>query len=587
MTKYTNGKPQSVMLSEICKIIGGTSYGITDREISKIAHIKRHIEEGCLFFAFQTWRVDTYSNIFTAIEKKAAAIVTDKYIDDYPCIVVKDSHQAFMDLSEWYRNNMNADIIAITGSIGKTSTKEMVASVLQNSFNIEKNQENSNSSDLAAMNIMDLKNTTEKLVQEVAMQDIHSTSMAIHPTICIITNIGYSHVESFGSRENIFKEKIKILDGMQPQDIAIINIDDDMLATFAPNTIQKVITYALENNNADVTAENIVKCQNGYSFDVNYYGKTYPVKTNCPGKHNVLNALASFIVGKLYGMTASDIATGIANFQPTGYRQNIFEKDGITVYADCFNAAPDSVKGALDTLEEMDIVPGGKRIAILGDMLELGTFSQELHEIVGAHLNKKNLDTVILYGEEVTYTHACITNPYLKVKYVLKREDLIDVLKKECMSPNNILLFKGSHGMELEGVIDELFGTKFSHSFFENTYVLGRLKREKCDLTGYFREKKHKTAAIYGISVDEGELISTLTDAGVNVKYAIDRKAKYLPKHLYKIPVYSLDDTLEEVDMVFISLRTYSDELVAKINSKLKADILSYKKLVSELLTKE
>lgn len=584
MSNYINGKPQGIMLSEICNILNGTPYGVTDREISKVSHIKRTIEEGSLFFAFQTWRVDTYSNIFNAMEKKVAAIVTEKRIVDYPCIVVQDSHQAFMDLCAWYRERMNIDVIAITGSIGKTSTKEMVACVLENAFCTEKNQENANSSDLAAMNIMNLQDATEKLVQEVAMQDIHSTSMAIQPTISVITNIGYSHVESFGSRENIFKEKIKILDGMNETGIAVLNIDDDMLAKYALQTPKRVITYAINNMEADVRAENICKYDGGYRFDIVYKGQKCSAKTSCPGKHNILNALAAFVIGELAEMDWADIIEGIACFQPKGYRQNIFVKKGVTVFADCFNAAPDSVKGALDTLESMEVTGQGKRIAVLGDMLELGVYSKELHEEIGNYLNDKNIDMVILYGQKVKYTGNCIVNKKIDVRCAIKRSELIDILKKEALQENSIVLFKGSHGMELEGVIDELFDTRFSMPFYENKYVHERLKREKRDVAGYFRQKNYKCAAIYGISVDESDLITMLRNAGVEVKYAIDRKSKYIPRDLYEIPVFSLEDELEAVDMVFVSLRTYDDELLTNIQSTLGADVLTYKKLMAEIV---
>lgn len=587
--EYNNGKPESVKLRELYNIIGGTPYGVDfDKEIVKLAHVKRNIEKGCLFFAFRTWRVDTYANVMDAIEKGAAAIVTEKYIEDYPCIVVEDSHKAFMDVCKWYRNQMDVDVIAVSGSIGKTSTKEMIACVLQQAFCIEKNDANSNSSDLAARNLSYLNGKTEKLVQEVAIQNIKDTSMAIQPTVCVLTNIGYSHVETFGSRENIFTEKTKLLTGMVENGLVVLNSDDDMLAGYGMDIAKDkhVLTYALANENADIRADKICKDATGYQFEICYKENRYPAKTTCQGIHNVLNALAAFAVGIYMEMDVSDIVRGIKQFQPTGYRQNLMKKDSMLVLADCFNAAPDSVKAALDTLESMDVEKDGKRIAVLGDMLELGEYSGELHEQVGDYINRKHIDMVVLYGEEVRHTKHKIINEDIEVKHVVRRKDLIDTIKKDVLGENNVILFKGSHGMELEGVIDEFFGTDFSRPESEKIYTCGRLKREKCNLTEYFQTKGYKTAAIYGISVDEEELIDMLTDAGIHVKYAIDRKAKYLPDNLYKIPVVTLEDAEEEekVDMVFVSLLVYNESLLTDIAKKTGAEILTYKRLKEELL---
>lgn len=574
-------------LGELCRIIGGVPYGIDyDKDISQVAHIKRNIEEGCLFFAFRTWRVDTYANIFKAIEKGVAAIVTEKYIPDYPCIVVEDSHKAFMDVCKWYRKQMDIDVIAISGSIGKTSTKEMIACVVEQAFCMEKNDQNGNSSDLAARNVINLDCATEMLVQEVAIQNIHDTSVMIKPTISVLTNIGYSHAETFGSRENIFAEKTKLTDGMDPEGLLVLNADDDMLAEYAMKMAAKyhVLTYAIDNREADIRAEKISKNADGYSFEICYKGEKIKAGILCQGKHNVLNALAAFAVGIHLGMEKSDILKGIEAFQPSGYRQNIIEIDSMQILADCFNAAPNSVKAALDTLESMDIKNGGKRIAILGDMLELGEYSRSLHEEVGLYLNEKNIDIAVLYGNEVQYAKNKITNTDIEIIHVVKKKDLLDIIKQKVISENNIILFKGSHGMELEGVLDELFGTKFAKPIHENDYVCEQLRRENCNLEEYFRNKGCKTAALYGISVESDDLINMFENAGVHVKYAIDRKAKYLPEGLYKIPVIPLEEATNDVDLVFISLPVVEDSLVSDIVEKTKADILTYRKLVKELI---
>lgn len=580
MERYENGKPKQVLLSEICNIMG-VPCELEDRYIKKIAHVTRNIEEGCLFFAFCTWRVDTYSNILKAMEKKAAAIVTEKYIEGYPCIVVGNAYQAFMNLGAWYKQQMDIDVIAVTGSIGKTSTKDMISFVISDRFSIEESYENGNSSDLAAMNIIDLKGTTEILLQEMAIQGIHDASMTLTPDVAVITNIGWSHVESFGSRQKIFEEKLKITDGMRDGSVLVLNIDDDMLNQCKSVGNLKIVTYAIDNKEADFRAENIKINGEGYCFDICVDGerKKYPARICCLGKHNVLNAVAAFAVGIQMGMEPTDIIEGIKKFRTTGFRQNIFKKNNITVLADCFNAAPDSIRTAINTLENIEVLNGGKRIAVLGDVWELGEYSEKLHREIGKFINNTKLDLLILIGKEVGWIEKEINSPNICVKRVFNHKQLVSLLKRDALDENNVILFKGSHGMELARVIDELFGTDYMDYPFEKAYVAGRLEREAKDIGKYFSKKGWKTAAVYGISLSEKELLKVFEKYGVHVKYAIDRKARFLPENIYAVRVVSPEDELEKADVLFDSVGAANDRIIEAVGG----EVMTYSKLLQEI----
>lgn len=570
-----NNSVIKISINEVCKIVNGTPYNLKDCEISKVCHIKRNIEKGALFFAMKTWRIDTYSNIVEAIEKGVAAIVTDVYIEGYPCIVVEDGYMAFMKLCEWWRRQKELEIVAITGSIGKTSTKEMIYHVLRKNFKAEKNDENSNSSDLAAMHIFDLKKETELLVQEVAIQDIQHTTYAIKPNVGVITNIGYSHVETFGSREGIFQKKIELIKGMNENGIAYLNFDDDMLKKYAGVCGKNVVTYSLENSAADCYARNIKSTVQGYKFDICLKGEVCPdIQLLCKGKHNILNAMVAYCIGRYYGVCTQDIIEGIAEFRPTGMRQHIFTQKGITVMADCFNASLESMKGALDTLEQLEIVGDGRKVAVLGDILELGKYSKTMHKDLGEFINYKKIDCVYLYGKEIEYARRFINNEQIEVKYFLKMNELLEELKISEMIEGNAILFKSSHGMELYKVIDILFGTSYQVSRDKYTHICSRLMRENDKPLEMF--KNYNKVAIYGILPTSEEVVPFLRQQGLTVEYVIDQKAKFIPKGKYDLPLYSLEDELEPVDMVFITLNKVETSLKDAIKAKTGAEILTY-----------
>lgn len=570
-------------ISDLCKILNATCDAEDCLLLGGIAYLQRHIKESCVFFAFKTWRIDTYAFIDYAINQKAAVIVTEKKIDNYPCIVVDNSYKAFMQFGEWYKNQLSMKVIGITGSIGKTSTKEMIFSVLKTGLLAEASKNNENSSDLAVMHIFDANTQTEVFIQEMAIHDIEYTTKSIHPYIAVITNIGYSHAESFGTRENICTEKLKIANGLEDDGILVLNADDDMLWNYAKHSGKNIITYGYKNNFADVCAKNIVYTGRGYQYDIYYKGEYIGAETNCQGIHNVYNSLAAFFIGRYLGLNNKDILEGIYNYKTEGYRQNVLELEKNTVIADCFNAAPDSMRSALNML--MDIDRTGKKIAVLADMLELGQYSQSFHKQLGEYINKLNLNEVILFGKEVEYTKEKITNPKIKVISTYQSKELIRLLN-QIAKENAVILFKGSHGMGLEKIIDSVYDTHLSNPKVSRPYIWDRIMREVGieKTKEYFDMRNIKNIAIYGLSINACNMIKFFQECGLEVKYVIDNRIKYTPDNLYNVKTVSESDSWEKADAIINSYSTNKKTIMKLLESKWNSTIINYNEIVNELL---
>lgn len=574
---------EALMLSEICNLLN-VENPIEDCQIKKIAHIKRNVEKGCLFFAFKTWRIDTYSNIEVAIEKGAVAIVTDKYIDDYPCIVVDNPQEAFFKIASYVRDRHVYEAIAVTGSVGKTSTKEMIYNAISKSVVTECSKENSNSSDLVAMDIFDFPQDISAVVHEIAIQDIHYSSMVFKPTIAVITNIGYSHIEAFGTIENIRDEKIKVFDGLSKDGLKVLNADDAILFDYYKDKDKKnILFYGMTNKQADIKACDITYEDSGYSFTIDYFGDKYSARINCDGIHNILNALAAFGIGIYMGIDAKALISGIAEFKPHGYRQNKIEVEGVTILADCFNAAPLSVKNALDTIEAMNVDEGCKKIVVLGDMLEMGVYSLDVHREICNYINSKNIDKVVLYGDEYIKVSDELKNNHIDKKCFYRKNDLVEYLKKNANSKGDVVLFKGSHGMELEEVIDDVYKTNLHDEFYKSAYFVGRIIREKISIKDYFDKKEIKTVAFWGVLPETEEIIDFFIENGIEVEYAIDRKAKYIPEGIYSVNLVTIEDIPKKVDCVILTMRNINDYYKMSLEKTIDMPLITLKELSQDL----
>lgn len=445
---------ETLRVSEIAKVCGG-EFNI-DTEITSVAIDTRKIEKGCLFICIKGERFDAHRFIDEAFEKGAAAVMISEDVKiDKPYIKVDDTAKQMLSLAGYYRSKFDIPIVALTGSVGKTTTKEFTHLVVNSKYKAIKTLGNLNNEIGLPQMLFMLDSSTEAAVIEMGMNhfgEIHRLSTATQPTVGIITNIGVSHIENLGSREGILEAKLEILDGLKKGAPLLLNGDNDLLST-VKNDDYKIYFYAVDND-ADFKAVDIKENPNTTSFTVQYFGKEQKITIPAIGKHNVYNALAAFAVGILLDIDAETAADALKNYEPSGMRQKVVEINGITSIEDCYNASPDSMKAGITTLAGIQAC---KKIAVLSDMLELGEYSEQAHYDVGTMAAENKIDYLLCVGSDAKYiVDGARDNGLLNAYLFDSKQSLTDKLF-EIAEKGDVVLFKASRGMKLEEVISEIY----------------------------------------------------------------------------------------------------------------------------------
>lgn len=455
---------ERMTLAEIIKAVDG-SYGFpADVEVNSISSDTRTIKEGSVFVALKGEHFDGHDYAKAAMEKGAAAVISERAIDGARCIIVDSTGKALLDLAGYYRRKFNIPLIGITGSVGKTTTKDMIANVVSEQYNTLKTQGNKNNEIGLPTTLFGLEKTHTAAVIEMGMShlgEISRLSMCCQPTMAVITNIGYSHIENLGSRENILKAKLEILDGTDYSAPLILCKDDKMLCSAEIHGGRRVIYYSVNRRDCDVYATDINNNSDSVSFVIHYSEGEVNAVINCMGVHNVKNALAAFCVGRELNIPPEKIIAGIAKYKPEGLRQNIKISEGKTFIVDCYNASPDSMQAAVSVLDDVVVKNGGKRYCVLADMLELGEMSKKLHKIVGGFVAASKCDELLCFGENsVYYIDGAVKKGFDRQKchHFDSREEMAEYLKAN-LKENDAVLFKGSRGMKLEEVV-KCFGAE-------------------------------------------------------------------------------------------------------------------------------
>ncbi len=413
-----------------------------------------------MFIAIRGERFDGHDYVAKAFEKGAVAAITEKQIENYPCIIVNDTRKAFLDLARYYRSLFNIILVGVTGSVGKTTTKEMIALVLSEKYNTLKTEGNLNNEIGLPKTLLGINKSHKAAVIEMGMSDfgeIERLSNTAIPTISVITNIGFSHIENLKTQEGILKAKLEILSGMSPDAPLVVNADDRLLSTVKDSLNRRVLTYGIENKTADYYAKNIYEENNGTIFTVKYQDRDVEVSLPCIGRHNVLNALSAFCIGINSGISEEEIINALKKYKPDELRQNIVKKGEQTVIIDCYNASPDSMKASLSVLLQVKAENNGRKVAVLGDMLELGEMSRQLHENVGKFTEMADVDMLFTYGYDSVYIAEKAKESGVSVMHTDDKAKLVNELKTY-LKAGDVVLFKGSRGMRLEEVIDGLYG---------------------------------------------------------------------------------------------------------------------------------
>lgn len=447
---------EKLNLTEIAAALGTTAP--IEAEITEISTDTRNLPEGCLFLALKGTHFDGHAFVKRAVESGAAAVVTEYEIEGCPCLVVPDTRRALLQIATYYRKKFSPILIGVTGSVGKTTSKEMIALVLSSSFNTLKTQGNLNNEIGLPKTLLELNSGHEAAVIEMGMSDfgeIHRLSSATQPTIGVITNIGFSHIENLKSQEGILKAKLEILDGMADDTPLVVNGDDPYLEPLKNKLSRPVYTYGIENENVDVRSVDITAKENSTSFNVIENGKkTCSITLPCVGLHNVLDALGAYCAGRLANIEPEKIAVALENYKTVGFRQNIEQHGTYTLIVDCYNASPDSMKAALHVLKEMK--SSGRKAAVLGDMLELGDLSRKLHEIVGNMTLASGADQIFCYGKQAKYIAEAAAAVGASVFHTEDKTELCCAIRAY-LRPGDLILFKASRGMHLEDCIKEIF----------------------------------------------------------------------------------------------------------------------------------
>lgn len=442
--------------SEIAQVTGGRLIG-EDTAVSGVSTDTRTIEPGMLFVAIKGESFDGNDFIAAAAEKGAAAVITDRSegAGNVPVtqILVKDSRAAQLSLAHYHRMKFPLKLVGVTGSVGKTSTKDMVYAVLSAKFNTLKTEGNFNNDIGLPRTLFRLNDSYGAAVIEMGMSDLGEISVlskAAAPDICIITNIGWCHIENLKTRENILRAKLEILDGAPEGAPLIINGDDEFLKTVSlPG--RRVVRYGLSEG-CEVRAANISHTASGEEFTLIYGGREYKAAVPVNGEHHVMNALAAFAAGIEAGMTPEEIVPAFMRYEASGMRQRIEKRGDITVILDCYNASPTSMESSLSVLGGMEC--SGRKCAVLGDMLELGEMSAQLHAGVAEYITK-NADCAFLYGSEMARCRERLEAQGFEVHHSTDKKALTDSLLS-WIKPGDVLLFKGSRGMRMEDIAEKV-----------------------------------------------------------------------------------------------------------------------------------
>lgn len=458
-------------IDEIAAAVGGTVEVIGNGSadyVTSIGHDSRDVAEGMLFCAIIGERFDGNDFIKDVALRGCNTVLCSRIPDDVrdgcdlTAVVVDDTVRALGALASYYRSLSPVKVVAITGSVGKTTTKEFIYSVASAGFKTHKTRGNYNNEIGLPLTLFELSPEDRVSVLEMGMSnpgEIERMSKIARPDIAVITNIGTAHLASLGSRENICKAKLEITAGLAEDGCIIMNGDEPLLFSEKETLGKRAEYMGVRNRLADFRAVNI-RTGDSIVYDLIFSDKAVTnVEVPTIGRHNVYNSLAAYAVGVKLGMTDEKIRMGLSSFSGAEKRQNIYEYSGITVIDDCYNASPESMRAAIDVLAAVAEKKGGTPAALLGDMLELGEYSRLMHDQLGRHAAQEKVQKLFCYGSmadvvaEAAITHG-IRAENVFVCTDSSDPDLMADMMINSIEPGDVLLVKASRGVKAELVLE-------------------------------------------------------------------------------------------------------------------------------------
>ena len=424
-----------------------------DTALDLVTTDSREVRPGCIFVAFPGEKFDGHDFAAKALEQGAVYVVLNHPVEGVPAekaVLCPDSYRAMMTMGANYRRQFAPKIVGVTGSVGKTTTKQMTYAAIAGFGNTIKTEGNQNNELGLPRTLFHIGKDTAYAVVEMGMShlgEIERLAKCARPDVGIITCIGVSHIGNLGSQENICKAKLEICAGLPEGAPLVLNGDDPFLRKAVLPGHVRPVWFSLGDADADVCAQDAHPEGDGMAFTlVDRNAGRFPVQIPAMGRHNVANALAAYAAATRLGLDPKGVIAGLADFQQTGMRQKVVHSKGVDVIEDCYNANPDSMKAALTMFREY---PAKRRYALLGDMLELGEISPSAHEEVGRQAAAAGLELLVCYGEEAKHTAKAAAEAGLKAVHVTTYREAADLLLA-AMQPGDALLVKASRGMALE-----------------------------------------------------------------------------------------------------------------------------------------
>lgn len=451
---------KNLTLRNITNACQGTYHGdesLLDREVAGVTIDSRKVEKDFLFVAINGERFNAHKFIPDTIEKGALCVVSHEDLGDtdYPYILVEATGQALLDIAKLYRDSFDVKVVGITGSVGKTSTKEMIASVLAQKYNVHKTQGNFNNECGLPLTIFEMNEEHEVSVLEMGINhfgEMRKLSTVASPDICVITNIGVAHLEFLKTREGIMQEKTQMFQDMKAGGSVVLNGDDPLLSTIGPVKGSDPIFYGLDQDKNEVYATDVEPLGlKGTSCTIHLPEGSFSCVVPIPGIHMVSNALAGTAVGSKLGLTTEEIKRGIESLPSIPGRNNIIQTDHLILLDDCYNANPVSMKASLDVLN-MGI---GRKVAVLGDMGELGPDYAALHRSVGEYAAEIGIDLVCAIGPMSKEIAEGAASDGTKSLWFETKADFLAQTKDILKEGDNVLI-KASHGMEFPEIVEAL-----------------------------------------------------------------------------------------------------------------------------------
>ena len=443
-----------ITVNEIITATGGELLcGSKDAFIENVSIDSREVNGNTLFVALKGENSDGHNYIEKAFENGASLVISEKDIVGNGAVVkVKNSSKALGKIAKFYKKKLNLKTIAVTGSVGKTTTKDMLSAVMNMQYNTLKTEGNFNNELGLPLTVLRLKKTHEAAVLEMGMSEfgeIDYLADIARPDVAIITNIGMSHIENLGSQEGIFKAKTEICNYFNKDSLLIVNADDKYLKKALEFKGFNVVGYGIENE-CQYKARDIENLGlDGAKFSVDIYEREYRIHVKTPGVHNVYNALAAIACGVHYNIGPNKIIEGIENFSLTKMRMSVEKAGSVTIINDCYNSSPDSVNAALKVLATQST----RKVAVLGDCLEMGEYAEDSHFKIGEEVTRNKIDVLLTAGSNAKFIAE---GAKIRETYTFDTTDELVLNISKFIKENDTVLVKASRGMHFEKVVDKI-----------------------------------------------------------------------------------------------------------------------------------